>query len=341
MSLKYNDLGIQFRYLDDSSISVERKAAVLKEQSQNYRQARKIGLRRLQSDDASTDSFKLTYFAPPADLEEYVLTFFDVQWDLPIVDDRHAGATGQLQIVVRGRGLADFGNRCDVVSEGAVLFNAFDVGVPFRLYGPWRGIGASLSALGWAALLQSPVNEHNNSFFPARRLLGAAIDDLSKDLIARCNSGEISGEQANLEIADWIRLRIKSVPEKHEAVIANTTAWLGLSLNPPVEELFVDQPYSRRQVERLVLRYFGFTPSALARKFRAIRAASLLSEPDLTDEAESEIAGAFHDQPHMIREIRRYCGYTPSRLGGSGEPMFRQLLRVKNLDQYGGVRSIG
>ena len=84
----------------------ERTAIALDEQSQLRTKVGNVGLARLQSDDASTDAFKLTYFAPPADLEKYILTLFDVQWDLPIVDDRHAGATGQLQIVVRGCGLA-------------------------------------------------------------------------------------------------------------------------------------------------------------------------------------------------------------------------------------------
>jgi methylphosphotriester-DNA--protein-cysteine methyltransferase len=91
----------------------------------------------------------------------------------------------------------------------------------------------------------------------------------------------------------------------------------------------------------LVKRYIGLNPAALARKYRAIRAAALLGEPDLSDEAEAEIATAFYDQPHMIREIRRYCGYTPTRLGGPRDPLFQQLLRMKNLDRFRNFRAIG
>lgn len=292
-------------------------------------------------DDASNDRFNLTYFDPPAGLEKYILALFDLQWDEEVIEDRHPGALGQLFITVEGRGYAQFGERRDRVEGGPILFNAFEVAAPFRLQGPWRCVGASLTPFGWAALTQAPVNEYKNSFLPARELLGDEIERLSEDISDRCRSGRISGHEAGLEIAEWIRPRLVPLPATHEAVIERTLAWLGSSLNPSVEELFADQPYSRRQIERLTMRYFGFTPSALARKYRAIRAADLLARRDLTDEGEAEIAAAFHDQPHMIREIRRYCGYTPTRLGGEGEPMFQQLLRMKNLERLKPFRAIG
>ena len=73
----------------------------------------------------------------------------------------------------------------------------------------------------------------------------------------------------------------------------------------------------------------------------AVRAANLLSQPDLSDEAEAEIASAFYDQPHMIREIRRYCGYTPARLGGGDEPLFQTMLRMRNLARLRRYRNVG
>ncbi len=292
-------------------------------------------------DDASNDHFNLTYWDPPKGLEKYILALFDLQWDQDVIDDRHAGTTGQLFILVRGRGSAQFGEREDKVEVGPVLFNAFEVAAPYRLYGPWRCIGVSFSPYGWAALTQAPLDKYGNRFMRGRELLGEEIDRFSEDLIGRCLSDETSGLEACLELAEWIRPRLQPIPETHEIVIAKTLEWLGTSLNPPVEDLLDDLPYSRRQIERLVLRYFGFTPRALVRKFRAVRAANLLAQQDLPDEGEAEIAEAFVDQSHMIREIRRYCGYTPTRLGGEGDPLFRQLLRLKNLDRLEGFRSLG
>lgn len=291
--------------------------------------------------DASNSSFNLTYYAPPEDLKKFILVTFDLQWDEELIEDRHPGALGQLFLTLEGKGYAQFGDRRDKVDGGPILFNAFEVAAPFRLKGPWRCLGASLSPYGWAALTQAPVNEYGNSFLPASKLLGEAIDHFSDRIKERCFAGDLSGEQACHEVAEWIRPRLKPIPETHERVIETVLEWLGSSLNPPLEDLFGEPEYSRRQIERLVQRYFGFTPSALARKFRAIRAANLLAQPDLSDEGEAEIADAFVDQPHMIREIRRFCGYTPSRLGGEGAPMFQRLTHMQNLDRLKPYRSIG
>lgn len=134
--------------------------------------------------------------------------------------------------------------------------------------------------------------------------------------------------------------RLQQVSHHHEVVIEQTIGWLGSSLNPLLDDLFDGLEYSRRQSERLVERYFGLPPAALARKFRAVRAAALLSDGNLSDEAEAEIASAFVDQSHMIREIRHFCGYTPSRLGGPTDPIFHILLRLKNLDRLRQFRAI-
>lgn len=296
---------------------------------------------RLRMIDKSTDAFHLHYFDPPQGLEQYILALFELRYYDEPVDDRHIGSFGQLLLTVRGRMTTDFGERVDDFDSGPILFTAFDVPAPFRATGPGWVLGASLTPYGWAALTQAPVKDHRNRFIPANELIDSDIDRLSDTVVERLLSNELSGEQAYIELADWIRPRLASIPARHEAIIDRTLAWLGSSLNPPVEELFDGLGYSRRQVERLVQTYFGVAPRALARKFRAIRAANLLAEPQLTDEGEAEIASAFVDQPHMIREIRRYCGYTPTRLGGADEPLFIRLINMQNLDRYRPFRAIG
>ncbi|WP_299195856.1 helix-turn-helix domain-containing protein [uncultured Erythrobacter sp.] len=291
--------------------------------------------------DASNDRFKLTYYDPPAGLERHVLALFHFEWDEDEIVDRHPGALGQLFLTPRGRGEITFGAHAQPVEGGVAMFSGFEVAAPFRIEGPWHSFGASLSPLGWASLARVPANTSLNRLLPAHDILGDEVDGFADDLNHRYRSGKTSGEQACRELGEWIAPRIKPIAAAHEAVIERTLGWLGSSLNPDVESLFATLNYSRRQAERLVTRYFGFTPAALARKMRAIRSANLLSQPDLTDEGEAEIAAAFYDQPHMIREIRRYCGYTPARLGGAGEPLFQTMLRMKNLDRLKHYRNIG
>lgn len=284
--------------------------------------------------------FFLEYYDPPPGLERHVLALFHFIWDEPVIRDRHPGALPQLVLIPHGRGSAEFAGGQDQVPGEALMLGGFSTSVPFRIEGPWHAVGASLSPLGWAALTGQPASRFRDRFIPAGELLGAEVDNFAEQANGAYRRGEVSGKQLCDMLAEWIAERLQPVPPAHERVIGQTIAWLGSSLNPDVEQLFGEVGYSRRQAERLVERYFGFTPAALARKFRAVRAASLLADENLSDEAQAEIAEAFHDQPHMIREIRRFCGYTPSRLGGSEEPLFQTMLRLKNLDRLERFRKI-
>ncbi|MEL7197862.1 MAG: helix-turn-helix domain-containing protein [Pseudomonadota bacterium] len=291
--------------------------------------------------DASNEHFKLKYYNPPEGLERYILALFDLQWDEPEMVGRHPGNTGLLHMTIEGEGEFDFGDRLDRTGAQPFIFNAFDVATPYSLKGPWRCLGASLSPFGWAALTQAPVDQYKNRFFPAAELLGQEIETLSDELILQIQRADIGGAEACGAVANWIGERLKPIPSAHERLIEKVLAWLGSSLNPQVDDLCKDLHYSRRQIERLVKCYFGFPPRGLARKFRALRTANLLIQSEITDEGASEIAEAFVDQPHMIRELRRFCGFTPSRLEGNEDTLFLKLTEVKNLNRLAPYKDIG
>ncbi len=284
--------------------------------------------------------FSLDYYDPPAELNRHILTTFYFETEKVLLEDRHPGALSQLVLFPSGEGGMTFGDRFDPAGPGVYAFSGFSSATPMRMQGPWRAIGASLSPLGWAALTKKHAGEHYDRFIPAGELLGDAIEVFSADLNRRFLAGQVSGEQACDELAEWIAPRLSNVTAPHEGLIETTIGWLGSSLNPQMDDLFAQLTYSRRQAERLVERYFGLPPATLSRKFRAVRSAALLSKKDLSDEAEAEIAHAFFDQPHMIREIRRFCGYTPTRLGGSQDPIFHTMIQMKNLDRLREFRAI-
>lgn len=285
--------------------------------------------------------FSLEYYDPPADLSRHILTTFWFVADHAQIEDRHPGALGQLFIFPRGSGIAHFSDRSDHVGQGAYLFSGFSAAIPIHVSGPWHAIGASLSPLGWAALTGKAASTYFDRMFPAQELLGSEVDDFAQDVVTRYRRGSATGAELCEEIAGWIGARLKPIPQPHEVLIEKAIGWLATSLNPEVDGLFEVVGYSRRQTERLVERYFGLPPAALARKYRGVRAAALLSQETLSDEAESEIASAFTDQSHLIREIRNFCGYTPSRLGGPADPLFQTLLQMKNFDRLEQFRAIG
>ncbi|MFL0355127.1 hypothetical protein ACI5KX_01505 [Erythrobacter sp. GH1-10] len=285
--------------------------------------------------------FHLEYFDPPAELSEYVLALYHFVWDDRVIADRHPGALGQLALFPIGSGEMYVDGRTIPVEGDGHLFAGFEIPHQFRMEGPWHAMGASLSALGWAALTGVPANRYFNRFIQPSELLGPEVDEFIRELSDQYRSQEVSGKGVCDALAGWIAPRLGPVPESHRQLIGAAYSWLSTSLNPDVEELFEVLPYSRRQAERLVARYFGMAPRALARRYRAVRAAGLLSLPELTDEGEAEIASAFYDQPHMIREIRHYCGFTPTRLGGEEAPLFQTMVQLKNLDRLKEFRRIG
>ena len=52
------------------------------------------------------------------------------------------------------------------------------------------------------------------------------------------------------------------------------------------------------------------------RKYRALRAASVLVDANCTPDLRAKVESLFYDQPHMIREIRQFAGRTPGALDG-------------------------
>lgn len=283
--------------------------------------------------------FHLSYFDPPPALARHVLALFHFEWNETTIVDRHPGALSQIVLFPHGRGFLHGEDFVQEIGGEAHLLAGFDRALPFTMEGPWHAIGASLTPLGWAALTRSPANRHFNRFIEPASLLGEEAVSFASATNDKYRSGALSGQAASQCLAEWLEPRLSPLPPAHEKLIAEVGAWIGSSFDPDVDDLHRVSGYSTRQTERLVARYFGLAPRALARKFRAIRSANLLSQKKLGDEAESEIGAAFYDQPHMIREIRRYCGYTPTRLGGEGEPLFQEMLRMKNADRLG-IRAI-
>ena len=82
-------------------------------------------------------------------------------------------------------------------------------------------------------------------------------------------------------------------------------------------------------------RYFGLPPTALARKYRALRAAVLLSRPSLPTDESAAVQDHFYDQPHMIREIRLFAGRTPARIADPNTPYLSAFLDLRDFGQVG------
>ena len=209
--------------------------------------------------------YALTYYDPPADLARHSLALFHFASDAAEISDRHPGALPQLTLFPYGSGEMHFDTGTQVVSGEAHMLSGFSKAVPYTMTGPWHAIGISLSHLGWAALTGEPVSQWIDRFIDPRDILGADVMDFAQETNAAYRAGTLSGAQACQRLAEWIAPRFGVVPPSHETLIDQTIAWFGGSMNPDIDDLFPRLAYSRRQAERLVERYFGYPPAALAR----------------------------------------------------------------------------
>lgn len=274
---------------------------------------------------------KVDYIAPPAAIAPFVTTLYYFRCDEPVIRDIQPAAIGNLCLFPHGKGMMHFAAGHSDPNHEVGLMTPLSRATPIIVEGPFHAFGAALTPVGWAALTGLHAGEHRDRLLSAGEVLGPGIETLGQRLLAAYRARTMSGAQCALALGDFIAANVRPVNPRHLALIAATGRWLGASFNPAVGDLAGIEGYSARQVQRLVERYFGLPPRALARKYRALRAAALLSGPQLSLDDEAEIAEAFFDQPHMIREIAHFVGRTPARLGDQSTPYLAEMIAPQNL----------
>jgi AraC-like DNA-binding protein len=278
-----------------------------------------------------TSRFRLEYLPVPVELSHHVTTFYHYCCDDLDIRDIQPAAVGHLAIFPRGEGAIQFHDGHDEPIRGTNLLTPLSVATPFTVSGPFHAIGAALTPLGWAELTGLGAGEHANHFYRAGDWLGEEVMELGAEWCEAYRQGTMSGAECARAMAQFIAGKIVPLPDQHRQMIGQTTMWLMGSLDPDIEELYATLAFSRRQSQRLVERFFGLTPTALRRKYRALRAAAILSQPDCTDEAAEAVLDAFYDQSHMIREIRLFSGRTPARLSAEPDSYLTEMLDLRNL----------
>lgn len=278
-----------------------------------------------------TGLIAIDYIAPPPTLAPFVTTLYHFRCDEPVIRDIQPASIGNLCLFPHGTGEMHFADGRRDPNHSVGLMTPLSRATPIVVEGPFHAFGAALTAIGWAALTGMHAGQHRDRLLAAGTVLSPEIDTLGEKLLAGYRAGSVTGRECALAIGAFIEQRVKPINPRHCELIAATGRWLSQSFNPEVSELSGVADYSARQVQRLVERYFGLPPRALARKYRALRAAALLSAPELSMEDEAAIAEAFFDQSHMIREIAHFVGRTPARLTDNTTPYLAEMIDARNL----------
>lgn len=273
----------------------------------------------------------IDYIPPPSPLAPLVTTLYHFRCEEKVIRDIQPAAIGQLCLFPHGTGEMHFAGGYRDPNHPVGLLTPLSRATQIVVDGPFHAFGAALTPIGWAALTGLHAGEHRDRLLAAGQVLGPAIDELGQALLDGYRSGAMSGRDCALALGDFIAGHAAPINPRHLDLITAVGRWLNASFNPELRDLAGVAGYSARQVQRLVERYFGLPPRALARKYRALRAAALLSAPELTLEQEAEIAEAFFDQPHMIREITHFVGRTPARLTDRTTPYLTEMIDARNL----------
>lgn len=276
--------------------------------------------------DAETSPYAFEFVPAPVDLAPYLNSLYLLRVSAKGVQEQLPAYSGQLLVVRKGRGTIDFGDGPVKSPKGGFFVGPLTVACPFSIDGPAEILGVSFTFHGWAALTRLPVSKTGDRMFaPGKGMVECTEPQLS-GLAAAFESGEIDAAEGLDRLADLMREWIEPLPPEHARLIETVYDWLNSSFSPQPPDLYAKLPYSERQTQRLVKRFFGLPPARLKRRFRAIRAATLLGDIKLSEDKRNEIRDAFYDQAHLIREIREFTGRTPRFLSQAGKSIVGDML---------------
>lgn len=289
---------------------------------------------------AAQSPVQISYFPPPPELSDYISTCYLSRNDAINIHDVQPAAVAQLFIYLRGRGVMHFINDHHDRSTDVSVMGPCSVATPYEVDGPFHCFGAALTPVGWMALTGLSAATHGDRLYDATPFIGEEMMAACRTLRDNYRRGEATIDDMTGLLRHHLPARMKRVNPRHAALAAHTAKWLSVSLNPAVADLFEGAGYSPRQVERIVADMYGLAPKALARKYRAIRAATILNTPGISHDALAAVTHAFYDQSHMIREIRMFAGRTPTNLDDPATPTLSRILDSRNL-HFGGASEFG
>ena len=276
---------------------------------------------------------RLELFRPPAALTPYITTFFTMRCDERAIRDVQPSSIGLMAVMARGRGQMRFLDGRVEPSHRFTLQTPTAAAATFEVEGPWHLFGAALTPLGWAALTGLCATRHGNRLYDGAQVLGPTLAAAAESLADEFDSTPVETMIERFSAA--ILASVRPVKPAHGVFVRTVGEWLAQSLAPDVADLQARCGLSTRQVQRLTDRYFGLPPTALARKYRALRTAVLLSRPDLSADEIAAVQDHFYDQPHMIREIRLFAGRTPARIADPDTPFLSAIMDLRNFRERG------
>ncbi|MEM9634042.1 MAG: AraC family transcriptional regulator [Pseudomonadota bacterium] len=257
------------------------------------------------------------YRASPPDLSPYVGAFYlmempEAAGDLVRVEIPH------IRFLCKGISTLSHGDetRAFDAQEVLVCGPSFRTGSVSVTAGTLI-LGASLTPLGWYALIGCPASDMANR--------KAGIKTLRPEIDTTSILGVLDSATSDEELFEaaetFLRGAVRDAAPARYDFIKIALDWITDPESPSVPDLIARTGLSSRQVDRLCREYFGGSPKQVHRVFRALNIAYRLTTEE--DTAVQDIAGPYFDQSHLIRDFRDRIGCTPREFRQSRVNMMR------------------
>lgn len=256
-----------------------------------------------------TDLSKLALeYAPPADdLKELISSFYWFRIDIEEGEQVERADRAQFRFILKGGGGWEFRDGNFMEASAVTIIGPTTGPSTGKFQGPLEIFGAGLQPAGWGSLMGADGEKHTDRLIDATAIFGEGLMDVHLALAA-AETMEAKVAIGN-EFARKLLQRADPAPFWFTRLVDD---WLTGSPSPDINDLIEASGLSKRQVERMTKRFYGSPPKLLARKYRALRAASAL----VRHEAETGdlLEDGFYDQSHLIREIKQFTGITPGKM---------------------------
>jgi AraC-like DNA-binding protein len=268
--------------------------------------------------------FGLRYYAPPPDLRGYISSYYIFHANMPHISDLVRADMAQLRFMLAGSGTYQFtGGHCIAAPEVSLL-GPTTAATRFDATGRVLVFGMGLLPAGWAGLVRADASLFADSVIDGVDVFGGVLED-ALDAMRFDHRPNRLIDRVN-HVMRGLTAGCDDLPSWFTGL---ADRWLTGDPSPSIDRLVREAGVSSRQVERLARRIYGAPPKLLARKYRALRAASNLAA---AGQGWAEAAGdAFYDQSHFIREFKRFTGHTPLQFQRAPTPVTRLTLARRQL----------
>lgn len=217
--------------------------------------------------------------------------------------------------------------------EGGFVAGLDDLPTPTELSPIQAGIEVRLTPRAARRLLGVPLAE------VGRRVVGVTelLDGEDRHIPERLHETTDWGRRLSL-VSEMLTRRLR-VPVAGERRVAR--AFERLTLGEPVSAAAAFIEVSVTHLERLFAEHFGVPPSVAARLHRLDRLVATLRRDPARRWADLVHELGFADQPHLVREVKRLTGFTPSALRASLGSVAEQHTPRDERDLCGGDADLG